>query len=103
AKDELEKAVELNPKYIDARMGLLQFYVVAPGMMGGSYDKAFDQAKAIKALDPIQGHRAYAFIYGNQKKPELAKKEYLDAVKEQPNSPRAHSLYGQYLANSEKN
>lgn len=103
AKNELEKAVELNPKYIDARFALLQFYAVAPGIMGGSYDKAFDQAKAIKALDAIQGHRAYAYVYTQQKKPELAKKEWLDAVREQPTSPRVHSALGQYLASAEKN
>lgn len=57
-KDEFEKAVALNPKYVEARFGLVQFYASAPGIMGGSYDKAFEQAKEIKAIDPIVGHRA---------------------------------------------
>ena len=70
--------------------------------MGGSFDKAFEQAKEIKALDPIVGHRAYAFIYSQQKKPDLAKKEYADAIREQPDSPKAHSYLGQYLVNTEK-
>jgi len=103
AKDELETAVALNPKYIEARFALVQFYAFAPGIMGGSFDKAFDQAKAIKALDPLMGHRAYSSIYSMQKKPDLAKKEYLDAIQEQPTSAKAHSWYGQYLTNAEKN
>jgi tetratricopeptide (TPR) repeat protein len=103
AKEELERAVALNPKYVEARFGLVEFYIFAPGIMGGSFDKAFEQAKAIKALDPLMGHRAYSSIYTRQKKQDLAKKEYLDAVREQPNSPKAHSWYGQYLANVEKN
>jgi Tfp pilus assembly protein PilF len=102
-KDEYEKTVALNPKYVDARFALVGFYAVAPGMMGGSYDKAFEQAKEIKATDPIVGHRAYALIYAQQTKPDLAKKEYVDAIREQPKSPKAHSYFGQYLADAEKN
>src|ERR1043166_2640322 len=72
-------------------------------MMGGSFDEALAQAKAIKALDPVVGHRAYAFGYTQQKKPDLAKQEYLTAIREVPDSPKAHSYYGLYLANTEKN
>jgi tetratricopeptide (TPR) repeat protein len=102
-KDEFGTAVALNPKYVDARYSLVQLYAAAPGIMGGSFAKAFEQAKEIKALDPIVGHRAYAFIYSQQKKPDLAKKEYADAIREQPDSPKAHSYLGQYLVNVEKN
>src|SRR6266404_6263739 len=56
-KDEFGTAVALNPKYVDARYGLVQLYAAAPGILGGSFDKAFEQAKEIKALDPIFGHR----------------------------------------------
>ncbi len=102
-KDEFEKAVALDPRYVEARFGLVQVYAGAPGIMGGSYEKALEQAKEIKAIDPIFGHRAYAFIYSQQKKLDLAEKEYADAIREQPNSPKAHSYFGQYRANVEKN
>ena len=101
-KEEFEKAVALDPKYVEARFGLVQVYAGAPGIMGGSYEKALEQAKEIKAIDPIFGHRAYAFIYSQQKKLDLAQKEYVDAIREEPNSPKAHSYFGQYLANVEK-
>src|SRR5438876_9307922 len=102
-KGEFEAAVALDPKYVEARFGLVQFYTAAPEMMGGSYDKALEQAKAIRTLDPLVGHRAFAFIYSQQKKLDLAKKEYLDAIGEQPKSPKPHSYFGQYLVNVEKN
>jgi tetratricopeptide (TPR) repeat protein len=102
-KDEFEKAVALDPKYVEARFGLVQVYAGAPGIMGGSYEKAAEQAKEIKAIDPIFGHRAYAFIYSQQKKLDLAEKEYVDAIREEPDSPKAHSYFGQYHANVEKN
>ena len=102
-KDAFEKAVALDPRYVDARYGLVQLYTEAPGIMGGSYDKAFDQAREIKTVDPVLGHRAYAFIYARQKKLDLASKEYAEAIREEPRSGKAHSFYGQYLASVEKN
>lgn len=102
-RNVFEKAIALNPKYVEARFGLIQFYAYAPGIMGGSYDKAFEQAKEIKTIDPFFGHRAYAFIYTQQKNTDLAKKEFVDAIREQPESPKAHSYYGLFLVNTEKN
>lgn len=103
AKGEWEQAVALNPKYLDARFSLVEFYAMAPGLMGGSMDKAIEQAKAIQALDPVLGHRAFGLVYVQQKKPDLAKKEYLDAIREYPTSGRAHGYLGQHYANEEKN
>ncbi len=103
SKEENEKAVELDPKYVEPRFSLVQMYASAPAMMGGSFDKALDQAKAIKAVDPVVGHRAYAFVYTKQNKPDLARQEYLDAIQEQPKSAKAHSYFGQYLSTTEKN
>ena len=102
-KDEFEKAVALNPRYVEARFGLVEFYAAAPGFMGGDSDKALAQATEIRKLDPLMAHRAFAMVYSSQKKPDLAKKEYLDAIREQPTSPKAHQYLGQYLANTEKN
>jgi tetratricopeptide (TPR) repeat protein len=89
-KDEFEKAVELDPNLLDARYGLIQFYAMAPGIMGGSYDKAFAQAAEIKKHDPLMAHRATAFIYTHQKKTDEARNEYLAEVREYPKSARAH-------------
>lgn len=102
-KSELETAVTLDPKLVDARFTLVELYAAAPPMMGGSYDKAFEQARAIQPLDPLLAHRANAFIYTQQKKPELARQEYLDGLREQPRSARAHGYLGMYLAGTEKN
>ena len=65
--------------------------------------KTAEQAKEIKAIDPVVGHRAYAFNYSWQKKSDLAKQEHADAIREQPRSGKAHSFYGQYLGSVEKN
>ncbi len=103
ARGEFETTVALDPKHVEARFALVQLYAGTPAMMGGSLDKALEQAKEIKAIDPVVGHRAFAFVYSQQKKPELAKQEYVDAIREQPDAAKAHSYFGQYLVNVEKN
>jgi tetratricopeptide (TPR) repeat protein len=101
-KDEFERAVELDPNHLEARFALVQYYVMAPGFMGGSYDKAFEQTAEIKKRDPLMAHRSAAFIYSHQKKTEEAKKEYFAEVQEFPKSARAHYDLGLFHV-SEKN
>ena len=103
AKAEFERAIQLNPDLIPARLALLEFHVVAPAMLGGSESAALEQAAEIRKRDAIEGHRAFARIHTSAKKPELARKEYAEMLKEQPASARAHYLFGLYLMLTEKN
>src|SRR5688572_6243980 len=47
ARAALERAVELDPSSIDARSSLIQFYLLAPGLVGGSTSKARAHAAEI--------------------------------------------------------
>jgi tetratricopeptide (TPR) repeat protein len=102
-KVELEKAIALDPNLIPARYALLEFHVSAPALVGGNEASALEQANAIRKRDAIDGHRAFARIQTAANKPDLARKEYVDMVKEQPASARAHYYYGLYLMLTEKN
>jgi Tfp pilus assembly protein PilF len=103
-KDEFERAVQLDPNLLDARFGLIDFYTMAPAIAGGSEEKAMQQAAEIKKRDSVLGHRAMARIYSRQKKTDLARNEWLAAVKEQPNSAKAHNgLAGFYLGVDKNN
>jgi tetratricopeptide (TPR) repeat protein len=93
-RTEFETAVKLDPNNIRARSALVDYYVMAPGFMGGSYEKALEQALEIKKRDVLTGHFEYAHIYNAQKKPDQARSEMIAAVREQPNSAKAHFLYG---------
>lgn len=99
---DFERAVELDPNHLDARFMLINFYLLAPGFMGGGDDKAVAQAAEIRKRDALEGHRAYARVYGHQKKTDLARKEFVDAVRENPKSARAHHMLAGFLIN-EKN
>jgi Tfp pilus assembly protein PilF len=98
----LEKAVALDPNNLDARFGLISYYKVAPGFMGGDDAKALTQAAEVKKRDPLLGHRAFAMVYTFDKKPDLARKEHLDAIGEHPESAKAHHYYGMFLSNEKK-
>src|ERR1051325_2254028 len=50
-KTEFERAVALDPTLIDARVKLLQFYAVAPGVIGGDINKAKEQIGEIIKLN----------------------------------------------------
>ncbi|HYO77214.1 MAG TPA: tetratricopeptide repeat protein [Thermoanaerobaculia bacterium] len=102
-KAEFEAAVALDPNHINARQGLVDYYTIAPGFMGGSIEKALAQAAEIKKRDALKGHHAYARIYAREKKIDLARKELVTAVREQPNNPRAHQALGMFLLNTDKN
>ncbi|MFQ6091578.1 MAG: tetratricopeptide repeat protein [bacterium] len=80
AKGEFEKAVELDPQNIGARFDLLQYYLQAPGIAGGSKEKAVEQAKEILEYDTLQGRRAFALIYENSKNYGEAEQRYVEAT-----------------------
>lgn len=80
-KNAYEKAVSIDPKNIDAHLSLIEFYTLAPGIMGGSWEKATETAEVIKGLDPAQGHSAMATVWLRQEEYEKAEKEYQQAIK----------------------
>ena len=101
-KSEFEKAVALDPSLVQPREGLVQFYTKAPGVMGGSMDKAKEQAAAIAKLNPISGHLAEANIALTEKDALRAEKAYAAAVAENPDSLRALNAYVNFLVNNKR-
>lgn len=51
----LERAVQLAPAEVSYREGLVDFYRQAPGLAGGSLEKARRHAEALAKLDPVRG------------------------------------------------
>lgn len=67
-REALEKSVALDPRNLEARNGLVQFYQQAPGFAGGGMDKAYAQAAEIKQIDPQMGDTILAQLYVSEKK-----------------------------------
>jgi len=75
-REELERAVQLNPNDIDARSDLAEFYFEAPGIVGGGQDKARAQARIMAAKDPAREHWVYAHIAEKNHDSATAEREY---------------------------
>ena len=75
-RDEFQRAVQLDPKDVDARLDLAEFYLEAPGIVGGGEDKAREQARIIGAADPGREHWVYARIAEKNKNAPAAEREY---------------------------
>ncbi|HUJ13571.1 MAG TPA: TRAP transporter TatT component family protein [Thermoanaerobaculia bacterium] len=84
-RSEFEKAVSLDPNYIDARMALVQYDTLAPEIMGGSIQRAQQQADELLKRSPAAGHRAQAFIDGHLKQYDAAAAELREAAAIDPN------------------
>jgi tetratricopeptide (TPR) repeat protein len=67
ARQLFEQAVDLDPTNIAASDDLLDYYLDAPGFMGGGLNKAEDLARRIGAINPAQGHYAEAQIKDKRK------------------------------------
>ena len=67
ARQNFEKAVQLNPRNMEALSDLFEYYLEAPGFMGGGLDKAVNIATQIAAIDAVEGHWAQARLAEKRK------------------------------------
>jgi tetratricopeptide (TPR) repeat protein len=75
-RGEFERAVQLNPQDVDARLDLAEFYLAAPGIVGGGEQKARQQAQFIATVNPAREHWVYARIAEQKKDAATAEREY---------------------------
>jgi tetratricopeptide (TPR) repeat protein len=101
-KGEFERAVQLDPRSVAARRGLMDFYMIAPGVMGGSKEKAREQAAEIAKISPLQGRFAAAAIAQREKDVQAVEREFLAAVSENPDSAIAYLSLSVYYQNVQR-
>ncbi len=79
-RTEFERAVELSPNNWEARTDLAEFYLEAPGIVGGGKDKARAQAALLAPLNPAMSHWVLARIAQKNKDKAKAEQEYRAAI-----------------------
>lgn len=77
---EFERAVQIDENNLDARTDLAEFYLEAPGFMGGGKDKARQQAVSMAAQDVAAAHWLQARIAEKDKRYSDAEREYRAAI-----------------------
>ncbi len=79
-RSSFERAVELDPQSWEARADLAEFYLEAPGIVGGGKEKAQAQADAIATLNPALAHWIAAHIAAKNHDSASAEREYRAAI-----------------------
>lgn len=98
-KNAFLRASELDPANVEARISLYNYYIMAPGIMGGSEEKAVDQVKAIERIDPFRGHLLRANYYGRKKDTVNAEREIKKAIAAAPEKGGGYKQLGYFYLN----
>src|ERR1022692_4932043 len=77
---EFERAVQFAPDSWEARTDLAEFYLEAPGIVGGGKDKARAQAALIAPLNPAMAHWIKGRIAEKEKDNAAAEQEFRAAI-----------------------
>jgi tetratricopeptide (TPR) repeat protein len=94
-----EKAIELDSSLIAPHVALVQFFVQAPGLFGGSYKKATQHAQALidmpEGKGELMGRFQMAFIYGHKEEWKAMEEQYdlaEKAAEKKPESERTDAM-----------
>jgi Flp pilus assembly protein TadD len=99
ARQAFEKSVELNPKDPDAMSDLFDFYLDAPGFLGGGYDKAAALADKIAIIDPSEGYFEKAKLAQKRKEFQTAEQHLKQALAATPSKVGALLELARFFAN----
>lgn len=96
-KKSFEKAIELNPKHIEARWALVMIYIQLPGIVGGSESKAIKYSNELLKLSPVDGYLSRGQIEEYFKRYAAAEKNYIKANEIGKSKATFQVLYNLYL------
>jgi tetratricopeptide (TPR) repeat protein len=84
ARQFFEKAVQLDPRNLDALADLLDYYLEAPGFLGGGFDKAQATAAHIAGISQAEGYAAQAKLAEHHKQFSSAEEQLHRAIEAAP-------------------
>ncbi len=100
-KHHLERAAALDPKHIETRWALVEFYIQLPGIIGGSEKKAIAYADELGTISKVDEFLAKGYIAEYSGRPKDAEKYYKKAI-EVGGSPHTYEkLAGLYEKNNQ--
>jgi len=103
-RKEIDTAVALDPRDLQALRDLMEFYLLAPGIAGGDSHKAETVAERIAGISPADGFLARSRLAGYRKRATDAEAFLRSAVEAQPAYYNARIQLAQfYLADGHLN
>jgi tetratricopeptide (TPR) repeat protein len=103
ARQAFEKAVGLDPRNGDALSDLFDYYLEAPGFLGGGYDKALTVAESTAKFDPAQGYFEKAKLAQKRKEFQAAENHLRQAIIEAPKEVGHFLALARFLATQGRN
>jgi Flp pilus assembly protein TadD len=97
-----EKSVELDPTNKDALGDLLDFYLEAPGFLGGGVHKAEQLAQMILKEDQAEGHYAQGIVADKKKEYDRAEQQFRRAAELAPRQVGRILVLARYLASHDR-
>ncbi|MBI4908061.1 MAG: tetratricopeptide repeat protein [Acidobacteria bacterium] len=85
SRDHFEKSVQIDPGNVAALADLFEYYLQAPGFLGGGKDKAARIAQEIAKVDPSEGYYASARLAEERKEFSAAEQQLRQAAAVAPN------------------
>ena len=80
ARDSFEKAVQLDPRNMEAISDLFEYYLEAPGFLGGGLDRASKLAAHMAEVNPAEGHWAQSRLAEKRKQDRTAEEQLRRAI-----------------------
>ncbi len=96
-KSSFEKAIQLNPKHIEARWALVMLYLQLPGIVGGSESKAIRYSNELLQLSAVDGYLSRGQIDEYFERYLAAEKNYTKANEIGKSKITFQILYDLYL------
>jgi len=97
-KKEVQAAIDLDPKNVEALWAQMEFYLQAPGIVGGDKKKARANADRIFAVNPSRGNHAYARVALKENAQADVTSYYVNAVLADPNNYSARIRLADFYA-----
>jgi tetratricopeptide (TPR) repeat protein len=99
---EIDTALMLDPRDIQALRDLMEFYLLAPGIAGGDEHKAAATADRIAAIDPMEGYLAQARLAEFQKQPGKGEEFLKKAAELQPSRYQPQTQLTQFYLSHDR-
>ncbi|TDE04486.1 tetratricopeptide repeat protein [Flavobacterium hiemivividum] len=97
-RTSFEKAIQLDPKHVDARWALVELNIQLPRIVGGSEGKAIRYSNELLKLSPVDGYMSRARIEEYYKRYKAAEIQYKKAI-EIGNSAKSYQKLAELYKN----
>lgn len=102
ARENFERAVALDPQNREALSDLFEYYLEAPGFLGGGQDKAAELSERVRSFDPARYNSMQARLAEKRKDFQAAEQFFRKAAELAPKEPGRLTDLARFLARRER-